>query len=79
MQWGWQSIALVLLGLVINYSGWEMNKQLWSPSYLFFMAGCTGAFLSLFYILMDFTTWQPKFMQQQRKLLSLAWRVTDVV
>ena len=30
-----------------------MNKQLWTPSYLFFMAGSCGACLSFFYVICD--------------------------
>ena len=30
-----------------------MNKQLWSPSYMFFMAGCSGYLLVIFYAVYD--------------------------
>ena len=43
----------MLLGVVIHFAGWKMNKQQWSPSYLFFMAGAAGALLSLLYIVLD--------------------------
>lgn len=37
VHWLVFSIIIVALGLVIHFSGFPMNKQLWSPSYLFFM------------------------------------------
>jgi hypothetical protein len=46
-----------------------MNKQLWSPSYLSFMAGCSGCCLCFFYVLFDFTHWQPRIMRR-------AWRLS---
>jgi hypothetical protein len=42
LHWVPQSIFLVVLGVVIHFAGWKMNKQLWSPSYLFMMAGACG-------------------------------------
>ncbi len=37
----WYSLSafLMVVGLIIDEAGLEMNKQLWTPSYLFFMAG----------------------------------------
>ena len=32
---------------------WGMNKQLWPPSYLFFMAGACGLLLVALYIVYD--------------------------
>ena len=37
LHWTMLSIILTALGLVIHFAGFPMNKQLWSPSYLFFM------------------------------------------
>jgi predicted acyltransferase len=35
---------------------WPMNKQLWSPAYLFFMAGSCGYLLIVFYVIYDLDT-----------------------
>jgi hypothetical protein len=57
-----QSTALVALGWIIHAAGWKMNKQLWSPSYLFFTAGVAGFFLIFFFALLDYPAWQPKWL-----------------
>ena len=49
------STLLVSLGWVIT-PFWGMNKQLWSPSYLFFMAGACGYLLVGLYIVYDLDT-----------------------
>jgi hypothetical protein len=46
------SISFVL-GIVIHVAGWKMNKQTWSPSYLFMMAGAVGYVFMIFYLLLD--------------------------
>lgn len=46
------SLVCAVLGWVINI-GWKMNKQIWSPSYLFFMTGSCGGVLVAFYTLCD--------------------------
>jgi len=71
LQWIPLSLSLFVTGLAIHYGGWKMNKQLWSPSYLFFMAGSTGILLTIFYVLMDFRKWQPEWM-------SRPWKLTNV-
>jgi hypothetical protein len=73
MQWIPLSLALFVTGLAIHYGGWEMNKQLWSPSYLFFMAGCTGILLTIFYLMMDFTSWQPVWLNKPYKITNMVW------
>ena len=37
VHWTIYSVVLVVVGLVIQFAGFPMNKQLWSPSYVFFM------------------------------------------
>ena len=37
-QWFSQSLFLCFLGSMLDLAGLPMNKQLWSPSYAFFMA-----------------------------------------
>ena len=56
------SSVLLTLGLIIHYSAWKANKQIWSPSYLFIMAGACGFVLTAFYVLLDWRSWQPKFL-----------------
>lgn len=73
------SVVLFVLGLVIHYAGWKLNKQLWSPSYVFLMAGTSGLFLSFFYAIMDFTTWQPFCMKRERACGRFSFRFADVV
>jgi hypothetical protein len=36
-HWAILSAFLIVLGLVVHFAGFKMNKQLWSPSFLFFM------------------------------------------
>lgn len=47
-----------------------MNKQLWSPSYLFFMAGACGGLLSVVFALLDYTEWQPRPLRTKWRLPS---------
>ena len=52
----WLSLAGVLMftGLLMHFTTFmPMNKQLWSVSYVFFMAGSCGAALALVYYLVD--------------------------
>lgn len=65
--------------VIVHETSWKMNKQLWSPAYVFLMAGCTGIVircfrldlsyvglcLVLFYLLIDFTVWQPDWMRRK--------------
>ena len=57
LHWTIMSSVLLVLGFIIDglgiYPGWRMNKQTWSPSYLFFMAGCAGFSLSFMYCVFD--------------------------
>lgn len=76
--WFTESTVLVALGWVIHASGFQMNKQLWSPSYTFFMAGMAGFFLLFFYVFLDATDWQPSFMQRTVKVHKTNVGVTDV-
>jgi predicted acyltransferase len=43
------STVFFALGWIIS-PFWGMNKQTWSPSYLFFMAGSCGYLLILLYV-----------------------------
>ena len=63
-QWAPMSLVWLVTGIIIHYAGWKMNKQLWSPSYLFLMAGCTGGCFMLFYLLLDHRTWQPTWLKR---------------
>ena len=40
--WLGEAVMLVVVGIIIHVAGWPMNKQLWSPAYLFYTAGATG-------------------------------------
>ena len=51
--------------------GWKMNKQLWSPSYLFFMAGACGATLSVALALLDYTDCLPRPLHTKWRLPAL--------
>ena len=46
------STFFLALGWIIN-PFWAMNKQTWSPSYLFFMAGSCGYLLIALYVVYD--------------------------
>ena len=45
IHWLCLSSTLVIFGLIVHFAGIPMNKQLWSTSYLLFMAGTCGAAL----------------------------------
>lgn len=66
--WFAESTVFVGLGWIIHAAGFKMNKQLWSPSYLFFMAGMAGYFLLFFFAFLDYTAWQPKLFTSKLKL-----------
>ena len=53
-QWGPSSLGFWLLGVIIHVLGWKMNKQTWSPSYVFMMAGTCGIMLLFFYFIYDY-------------------------
>ena len=53
LHWGSFAGVLMGVGLVIHFTAFPMNKQLWSPSYLFFMAGSCGSLLALFFAVVD--------------------------
>ena len=52
------SVLCVAVGWLID-PVWKMNKQLWSPSYLFFTAGCCGLLLVLLYLVYDLPVERP--------------------
>ena len=52
-HWSLLSGVLIALGLLVHFTFFKMNKQLWSTSYLFFMAGTCGACLTVVYALID--------------------------
>ena len=53
VHWLACSTVLIAAGLALHFEGLPMNKQLWSTSYLFFMAGTCGAALAAVYALVD--------------------------
>ena len=57
-HWGVLATLLFALGWIIS-PFWAMNKQLWSPAYLFFMAGSCGYLLIAFYAIYDLDTTTP--------------------
>ena len=57
-HWCALAAALSALGWLVHFTAWPMNKQLWSTSYLLWMAGSCGAALALVYALVD--TASPK-------------------
>lgn len=58
--------------------GWKMNKQLWSPSYLFFMAGACGATLSVALALLDYTDCLPRPLRTKWRLPALLAATSDL-
>eukprot|EP00050_Salpingoeca_kvevrii_P019369 m.85288 g.85288 ORF g.85288 m.85288 type:complete len:492 (+) comp8378_c0_seq7:63-1538(+) len=78
-QWTLLSTVLFGLGLALHYLAWPMNKQMWTPSYVSFMAGCTGYSLIFFYVLLDWTRWQPEWFSRDRGLFGIKWRFTSIV
>ena len=52
-HWSAFGTFLVALGLIIHYTIMEMNKQLWTVSYVFFMAGTCGLSLVVVYCCVD--------------------------
>ena len=71
LSWVPQSAFLLVLGTVIHFAGWPMNKQLWSPSFVFFMAGSAGGFLVTVFALVDYTSWQPRPFRRKWRLPAL--------
>lgn len=72
MHWGICATVLIAAGLVVHFTMWPMNKQLWSTSYLLFMAGSCGLALTLFYVAIDVSTTlagQPPLRQKMLKQL----------
>lgn len=53
LHWGVASAVLIGAGLAVHAALWEMNKQLWTTSYVFFMAGTCGGALTIVYALVD--------------------------
>ena len=52
-HWTCMAAVLIAAGLAIHWAGLPMNKQLWSTSYLLFMAGTCGASLAACYAAVD--------------------------
>eukprot|EP00039_Didymoeca_costata_P021285 m.344037 g.344037 ORF g.344037 m.344037 type:complete len:560 (-) comp23739_c0_seq1:61-1740(-) len=78
MQWIPLSIVLICLGIIIQLVGWLPNKQLWSPAYVCIMAGTAGLNLSLFFTLLDFSSWQPRFLSRRYKFGFTSVKLVDV-
>ena len=53
LHWGLAALMLLSGGFALHFNGLPMNKQLWSTSYLLFMAGACGAALALTYAAVD--------------------------
>lgn len=71
MQWLPMSFVLIAVGVIIEVAGWKPNKQIWTPSYVFIMAGTNGLVLATFYALLDYTAWQPTLMQKSKVTIVL--------
>ena len=76
-HWSFMSTLLIALGLLIHFTFFKMNKQLWSTSYLFFMAGTCGACLTLVYACIDAplslnagSSYVPKWSKRMKTLFS---------
>jgi len=55
LHWLSCSTFLIIAGLIVHFALWPMNKQLWSTSYLLFMAGTCGLALTFVYAAIDFS------------------------
>ena len=83
-MWSCLAVSWFVLGLVIDAAGWHINKQTWSPSYVFMMSGACGFFVIFFYILLDWQAWQPSWLKRARTCLPVIfdngtkWTFTDV-
>jgi len=53
LHWVICAVALLAAGLAVHFAFWPMNKQLWSTSYLLFMAGSCGLALTFVYVAID--------------------------
>jgi len=54
LQWLLPSTLFLFFGLIIHFFlGFPLNKNLYSPSFLFVLAGAAGYFLCLFYVVVD--------------------------
>lgn len=52
-HWVPMSLVCAAVGTIIHFAGFPWNKNLWTTSYVFFMAGVAGGLLSLFYLVID--------------------------
>jgi hypothetical protein len=81
-QWVPQATVMLVAGVVVQAAWWPASKQLWSPAYILVMAGANGIMLTLFYCLLDFTSWQPSWLRRRWKLTNsskIALGPTDVL
>ncbi|PRP83656.1 hypothetical protein PROFUN_03811 [Planoprotostelium fungivorum] len=63
MHWIFPSSLFLFSGLMIHFfGGFPLNKNLYSPSFLFLMAGAAGFFLSIFYLVVDVYRFKKIFM-----------------
>jgi len=54
LRWIPLSVTLIIIGLILDYTGAiPFNKNLYSLSYIVFMAGCSGAMLCVCYFIID--------------------------
>lgn len=52
-QWIPFSSACLIIGLIIHFNGFPMNKNLWSPSFTLAMIGIDGLVFTFFYYVID--------------------------
>lgn len=78
-HWIGLSAVWFVLGIIIHFSGWPMNKQMWSPSYLFMMAGACGFTVTLCYCLLDYRDWQPNILRNGLQFFRWQVRATDIL
>ncbi|CAM6047913.1 unnamed protein product [Sphagnum compactum] len=57
-HWFWPALGLLTVGLALHLFGMELNKPLYSFSYVCFMGGAAGLVLTSFYILVDVHGWR---------------------
>ena len=70
-HWAAFSSFCFALGWVIS-PFWPMNKQIWSPSYLFMTAGACGYLLIALYMLYDYPCEAPAWQRRLRTSLAPA-------
>lgn len=63
LQWVVPSTIFMFVGLMIHFfGGFPLNKNLYTPSFLFVMAGAAGYILTLYYLIVDVYGFKKPFM-----------------